>query len=119
VALLCAFAFSVKIRSTADAVAVLGTTGITCGDCSNAIEKALQARRGVASVEVDVQGRRVTVGYDSKETRPEDLMVALTGVGHLSRIEKVLTVEQYRSLTGRYPGGETKGTGCGCGAWAR
>ncbi len=118
VALLGVFAFSVRIRPTADAVAVLGTAGMACDGCSAAIERALQGRRGVASVDEDVAGGRVTVGYDSNETRSEDLASAVTGAGYRSRVEKVMTVEQYRSMTGRLPGeGETKRTGCGCGAW--
>lgn len=47
-ALLVAFAFSVRIRPAVDNVAVLKTFGMTCGGCSANIEKALQVKRGVA-----------------------------------------------------------------------
>jgi copper chaperone CopZ len=117
VALLGFFALSVRIRPEADSVAVLRTTGMTCSGCSASIEKAFQRERGVASVEVDVQGGRVTVGFDSKKTKPEDLAATVTGAGYQSRVEKVLSVEQFRALTGRNPGeGKTAKIGCGCGA---
>ncbi len=117
VALLGVFAFSVRIKPTADNVALLRTAGMTCGGCSANIEKVLRAKKGVASMEVDVQGGRVTVGYDSKETRPEYLASAVTEAGYRSSVERVMTVEQFRSMTGRNPGdGQTPKMGCGCGA---
>ena len=116
VALLAVFAFSVRIRPTADSVAVLRTAGMTCSGCSANIEKALQAKRGVASVEVDVEGGWVFVAYDSKMTKQEELSSTVTSAGYGSRVERLLSVEQFRAMTGRYPGaGQIGKTGCGCG----
>ena len=112
-ALLGVFALSVRIRPTADSVAVLRTTGMTCGGCSANIEKVLQSKKGVASVEVDVAGGWVVVGYDSKKIKPEALAATVTGAGYGSRVEKLLSMEQFRAMTGRSPGG-TMETGCGC-----
>jgi copper chaperone CopZ len=120
VVLIGVFGSYVRVPVAADAVAVLGTAGMTCGACGAAIEKALQAHKGVASVEVDAQGGKVVVGYDSKQTGPDALAAAVTGAGYRSRVEKSLTAEQYRALTGRNPGvGDAMKTGCGCGAGAR
>ncbi len=109
------FAFCVRIRSTADFVAVLKTTGITCGKCSAAIEKALQAGKGVASVEVDSAGGRVVVGYDSKKARPEELAAVITREGYDSAVLQVLSAERYRAVTGRsIPRQGAQSGSCGC-----
>lgn len=120
VALLAVFAFSVRIKPTADNVAALKTAGMTCGGCANDIEKALQAKRGVASVEVDVDGGWVVVGYDSKKIKPEVLASTVSGLGYRSRVAELLSVEQFRKITGRNPGERmTRKTGCGGGCGAR
>jgi copper chaperone CopZ len=116
--LLGVFAFSVRIKPAADNVAVLSTTGMTCGSCAGKIEKALQAKEGVASVEVDVEGGWVIVGYDSKKIKPEKIAAAVSGLGYRSKVAESLSVERFRAITGRNPGeGVTGKTGCGgCGA---
>lgn len=116
VALLGLFAFYVRISPPADHVAVLITTGMTGSCCSATIEKVLQAKKGVASVEVDVKKGLVVIGYDANKIRPEELAATVTGAGYGSRVQRLLTVEQYRTMTGRYPGqGMTTNVGCGCG----
>ncbi|MCM2358489.1 MAG: heavy-metal-associated domain-containing protein [Geobacteraceae bacterium] len=119
VVLLSIFALAVRISPTADNVAVLRTAGMTCGSCANDIEKALQAEGGVASVEVDVDGGWVVVGYDSKKTGPDAIVSTVAGLGYRSKVAEQLSVEQFRKITGRNPGqGVTRKTGCGggCGA---
>lgn len=119
IALLGIFAFSVRIKPTADNVAVLKTAGMTCGSCSSNIEKALQGEKGVASVEVDVDGGWVVVAYDSKKTKPEVLASRVTGAGYWSRVAELLSIERFRAITGRNPGERmTRKAGCGggCGA---
>jgi len=117
VALLVVFAFSVRIRPAADNVAVLITAGMTCGSCAGKIEKALQAKKGVASVEVDVDRGWVIVGYDSKKVKPEVIASALSALGYRSKVAEFLSVERFRKITGRNPGEGVAGkTGCGgCG----
>lgn len=116
IALLGVFASSVRFKPTADNVALLRTAGMTCGGCSSNIEKALQSKKGVASVEVDVDGGWVVVGYDSKKIKPEVLASTVTGAGYWSRVAELLSVDQFRALTGRNPGeGVTRKAGCGGG----
>jgi copper chaperone CopZ len=116
IVLLGLFAFSVRVRPTADNVAVLRTSGMTSSGCSATIEKVLQGKRGVASVEVDVTAGRVIVGFDSKKTKPEDLAATVTAEGYGSSVERLLSVEQFRAMTGRNPGqGQATKVGCGCG----
>ncbi|WP_236685528.1 heavy-metal-associated domain-containing protein [Geobacter pickeringii] len=113
------FAFSVRIEASPDAVAVLKTSGMTCGSCAARIEKALKMQGGVASVQVDVNAARVVIGYDSKRVRPETIAERVTGTGYGSSILQVLTPEQYKAMTGQSIVASKAGSGCGggcCGA---
>ena len=119
IALLVVFAFSVRIRPAADNVAVLITAGMTCGSCAGKIEKALQAKEGVASVEVDADGGWVIVGYDSKKVKPEVIASTVSGLGYWSNVAELLRVERFRAITGRDPGAKMKSIGCGGGCGNR
>jgi len=101
VTLLSVLAFYIRIGATADSVAVLKTTGMTCGSCSSKITKALEALKGVAVTEVDVEGGWVIVGYDKKDVKPETLAEKVSGAGFGSNVHVVLTPEQYKQITGR------------------
>ena len=122
VTLLSVFAFYVRIGATADSVAVLKTTGMTCGSCSSKISKELEALKGVAVTEVDVEGGWVIVGYDTKTVKPEVLAEKVNAVGFGSNVHQVLTPEQFKQITGRDIGAKaattsgccgSKGGGCG------
>jgi len=120
--LLIVLAFRVRVGATANSVAVLRTTGMTCGSCAKEISKALELVKGVAVTEVDVNGGWVIVGYDSKLVTPESLAEKITGTGFGSRVYDVLTPKQFRTITGRNIGqGAAQSAGCcggkgGCGA---
>ncbi|OGU07762.1 MAG: heavy metal transporter [Geobacteraceae bacterium GWC2_58_44] len=120
VTVLVVFAFRVRIGATADSVAVLKTTGMTCGSCSSRITKALESVKGVAVTEVDVNGGWVIVGYDQKAVKPERLAERVAGTGFSSKVSEVLTPEQFRQITGRNVGQNAApssgGCGGGCGA---
>lgn len=124
VTLLSVLAFYVRIGATADSVAVLKTTGMTCGSCSSKISKALETLKGVAVTEVDVEGGWVVVGYDTKTVKPDTLAAQVSSTGFGSAVHMVLTPEQFKQITGRdigknaSPSGGcggcgTKGGGCG------
>lgn len=122
ITVLVALAFRVRIGATADSVAVLQTTGMTCGSCSSKITKALESLKGVAVTEVDVNGGWVIVGYDTKSVKPEVLAEKITGSGFSSNVYDVLTPEQFKQITGRNVGqnsapskGCCGGTSGGCG----
>jgi mercuric ion binding protein len=120
VTVLVVFAFRVRIGATADSIAVLKTTGMTCGSCSSRITKALETVKGVAVTEVDVSGGWVIVGFDTKAVKPESLAEKVTGAGFNSKVSEVLTPEQFRQITGRNvgqkPAPSSGGCGGGCGA---
>ena len=120
VTVLVVFAFRVRIGATADSIAVLKTTGMTCGSCSSRITKALETVKGVAVTEVDVSGGWVIVGFDTKAVKPESLAEKVTGTGFNSLVSEVLSTEQFRQITGRNVGQNAApssgGCGGGCGA---
>jgi periplasmic mercuric ion binding protein len=114
VTLLSVLAIHVRIGATADSIAVLRTTGMTCGSCSNKITKALETLKGVAVTEVDVEGGWVVVGYDTKIVKPEALAEKVNGAGFVSNVHQVLTPEQFKKITGRDIGKNASPSG-GCG----
>lgn len=124
VTLLVVLALHVRIGATADSVAVLKTTGMTCGSCASKISKALESLKGVAVTEVDVNGGWVIVGYDTKDVHPETLAEKVRSSGYNSNVYGVVTPEEFKQITGRDIGGKgsssggcggcgTKGGGCG------
>lgn len=117
---LAVLAFHVRIGATADSVAVLKTTGMTCGSCSSKISKALESLKGVAVTEVDVEGGWVIVGYDTKEVKPDILADKVKGTGFGSNVHVVLTPAQFKQITGREIGEKSVPSGgCGGGCCAK
>jgi mercuric ion binding protein len=114
ITLLSVLAFFVRIGATSDSIAVLKTTGMTCGSCSSKITKALESLKGVAVTEVDVEGGWVVVGYDTKAVKPEVLAEKVNGAGFGSNVHQVLTPEQFKQITGRDIGKKASSSG-GCG----
>lgn len=118
VTVLAFFAFYVRVGATADSVAVLKTSGMTCGSCSNKITTALESLKGIAVTEVDVEGGWVVVGYDTKIVTPDILAAQINSIGYASNVHLLLTPEQYKQLTGREIGIKATAGGC-CGGKGR
>ncbi len=114
VTLLVVLAFHVRTGVTADSVAVLKTTGMTCGSCASKISKALETQKGVAVTEVDVNGGWVIVGYDTKVVHPETLAEKVRSSGYDSNVYGVVTPEEFKQITGRDIGRKGSSSG-GCG----
>lgn len=102
--LLVVLAFHVRIGATADSVAVLRTTGMTCGSCSSRIIKALEAMKGVAVTEIDLSGGWVIVGYDTKTVKPESLADKVRAAGYASNVYRIVSPAEFRKITGRNVG---------------
>ena len=122
VVFLATLAFYVRTGATADSIAVLKTSGMTCGSCSSKITAALEKQKGVAVSEVDVEGGWVVVGYDTKAVTPWILAEKVSVAGFGSQVHQVLTPEQFKQITGRDIGTKAgqnpgccggKGGGCG------
>jgi len=120
---LVSLAFYVRTGATADSIAVLKTSGMTCGSCSSKITAALEKQKGVAVTEVDVAGGWVLVGYDTKAVTPWILAEKVSSTGFGSNVHQVLSPEQFKQITGRNIGTKAgQGSGCcggkggGCGS---
>jgi len=113
IALMVILAFRIRVGVTADSVAVLKTTGMTCGACSSSITKALESLKGVAAAEVDVEGGWVIVGYDTKAVKSDTLAEKVKSAGFSSTIDAVMTPEQFKQIAGR-PFGQKAISGKGC-----
>ena len=114
VTLLSVLGFYVRIGATADSVAVLRTTGMTCGSCSSKITEALEREKGVAVTEVDVAGGWVIVGYDTETVHPEKLAQKVNETGFGSNVYAVLTPKEFRQIAGREIG-KSASASAGCG----
>jgi copper chaperone CopZ len=101
ITVLVVFALRVGSGVTADSVAVLQTKGMTCSSCSSKITKALESLKGIAASEVDVNGGWVIVGYDTKTVKPDALAEKVTSAGFDSKVHVILTLEQFKQITGR------------------
>ncbi|HBA71068.1 MAG: hypothetical protein A2X82_03645 [Geobacteraceae bacterium GWC2_55_20] len=92
---------NISSASKANSVAIIKSAGMTCSSCSNRISRALGGVKGVAVTEVDVEGGVVIVGYDRESVQPENLAHRISGAGYASNLDRVLTPEQFRRITGR------------------
>lgn len=116
VVVLVVFACYVRVGATADSVAVMRTTGMTCSSCVKKITTVLQAEKGVAATEVDLAGGYVIAGYDSKQVAPERLAQAVQSTGFSSKVVEVLTPAQFKAVAGRDLGALAQGGCGGCGS---
>ena len=60
---------------------ILNVKGMTCGGCTSAVTKALQATRGVKDVAVDLGLGKATIRFDEGATSIDDLRGAVTRAG--------------------------------------
>jgi len=100
VLLVAVFAFSVRLRASADRVTVLKAEGITCAGCVARIARTLESEHGVASVSVDEAAGRVVVAHDSRAVTPEVLSKRVTVAGYGCRVLQTQTAEEYRKTSG-------------------
>jgi copper chaperone len=60
----------------------LQVSGMTCGHCQEAVEKALKARPGVRNAAVHLQEGTAEVEYDEANVVPEQLIAAVEEEGY-------------------------------------
>lgn len=113
VGLLAYLGLHVRAATAANAVVVLKTGGMTCSSCSGKINSALRGIKGVAVIEVDIEGGWVVVGYDAKLVVPEALAEKVNSAGFASGIYRILTPEQFKQIVGRDIGRQA-GPNSGC-----
>lgn len=114
IAALSALAFLVRVGAKADTVAVLDISGMTCGSCVVKIKKALQAEKGVAAVNVDIDSGRAVVGYVADKIKPGAIAAVVASLGFQCRITELSSLGNYQARHGKSfaaPGGKA---GCSC-----
>jgi copper chaperone CopZ len=112
--ILLVFGLYVRVGATADAVVVTKTSGMGCASCTARVSRALQAEKGVAATEVDLQRGTVVAGFDSKLVSAEKLARTVSGAGFASTVQSVVSPEQFRKVSGHNVGRLAGGQGC-CG----
>lgn len=55
---------------------------VSCGHCVSAIDKAVSPQAGVASVQVDLTTKTVTVRYDPGRAHPDQLAEVIEDCGY-------------------------------------
>ena len=62
--------------------ALFKVTGMTCGDCTSNVTRALKAINGAGDVIVSLSAGEATVQFNERLTSPEQLKSAVKGAGH-------------------------------------
>ncbi|MGE5583521.1 MAG: copper chaperone CopZ [Bacillota bacterium] len=60
----------------------LTVEGMSCQHCVNSITKAVGSLRGVAEVNVDLKGKKVTVGYDPQAVTLQNIKDTIENQGY-------------------------------------
>lgn len=63
-------------------VVTLNVEGMSCGHCKMAVEKAVTALNGISKVEVNLEGKKVTVSFNSGSVNEEAIKNAITDQGY-------------------------------------
>ena len=61
---------------------ILNVKGMTCGGCTSAVTKALQATQGVKDVAVDLDQGKATIRFDEGAASLSDLRGAVARAGY-------------------------------------
>ncbi len=61
---------------------VLNVEGMSCSHCVNAVTKAVTALDGVSGVNVNLEGKTVTVDYDADQVSLESIKEAIEEEGY-------------------------------------
>ncbi|MEI6131607.1 MAG: copper chaperone CopZ [Bacillota bacterium] len=61
---------------------VIKVEGMSCGHCESAVKKAVSALSGVSSVEVSLEEKTATVGYEETKVTVEVIKEAIEDQGY-------------------------------------
>lgn len=104
-------------KAVPDSVAVIATTGMSCGGCAGRVKEALMEQKGVAKVDVDLAGGRVFAFVDSHQANPAALAAKITDLGYRSTVASVVPVGDFKKVEGSNSGqavDQAKKGGYGC-----
>ncbi len=57
--------------------------GMSCSHCVNGIKKAVSGIDGVFAVEVSLESKTVTIDYDIKKVKVEDIKIVIEDEGYI------------------------------------
>jgi len=60
----------------------LNVEGMSCSHCEKAVKNALSEIQGVSDVAVDLEGKTVTVVYDTEQAEEDNLAEAIEDAGY-------------------------------------
>lgn len=61
---------------------ILSVNGMSCSHCESAIKKAVGAMEGVDKVTVSLEGKTVTVDYDTHKVSPDNIKAEIEDQGY-------------------------------------
>ena len=64
----------------------LNVSGMSCGHCVEAVQKALTSRSGVRNASVNLEAGSAEVEYDESSVAPEQLVAAVRESGYEAQI---------------------------------
>lgn len=104
-------------KGTPDSVAVITTTGMSCGGCAGKVKDALMEQKGVTAVNVDLASGRVFALIDSHQANPAALAAKITELGYRSTVASVVPASDFKKVEGSTVGqaadqGKKGGYGC-------
>jgi periplasmic mercuric ion binding protein len=79
---------NIKAETTGEVTVDISLPTIQCGMCEQNINKALDKVKGVKSLSVDLEGKKVTVTYDDAVTSVSKIEKAITKAGYDANNQK-------------------------------
>ena len=70
-----------KVEAAKGTHVAFNVKGMSCGDCSEKINKAIKAVDGVMASAVDYQTGEALVAYDAEKTDEKAILAAISGTG--------------------------------------
>lgn len=61
---------------------VLNVNGMSCSHCVNAVKKAVGALDGVSQVDIDLEGKTVTVDYNASKVTLDNIKFEIDDQGY-------------------------------------
>jgi len=104
-------------KAVPDSVAVITTTGMSCGGCAGKVKDALMEQKGVTAVNVDLASGRVSALIDSHQANPAALAAKITELGYRSTLASVVPASDFKKVDGSNAGqaaDQAKKGGYGC-----
>ncbi len=74
-----------EVKATEGTQIAFSVEGLTCGDCSTKVTKALTEVEGVLAAAVDYQSGEALIAFDSSKTSAEALLKVIEKTGYAAK----------------------------------